>query len=185
MKFKPSLAAEEFIETIHQRVGARNKAVLGRSALFLAFGEGVPPGFRPADSQGKDLDDETVIGDDLRDVVRAVLNHRAGKELDERGYNQAFRQHFEFGCQRLKQMWEDSGNDQTRFVSALLKIASADFGGGTMPHIAPMAVVDKEVKLKVLAEEPEWSINGPGTKNGLLVISGEPGSGKSQLALDL
>lgn len=185
MKFKPSLAAEEFIESIHQRVGARTKAVLGRSALFLALGEGVPPGFKPADSQGKDLDDDTVIGDELRDVVRAALNHRIGKELDERGYNQAFRQHFEFGCQRLKQMWEDSGNDQTRFVSALLKIGSADFGAGTRPHIAPMAVVDKEVKLKVLSDEPEWSINGPGTKNGLLVISGEPGSGKSQLALDL
>lgn len=185
MKFKPSLAAEEFIENIHQRIGARNKAVLGRSALFLALGEGVPPGFRPADSQGKDLDDETVIGDELRDVVRAALNHRVGKELDERGYNQAFRQHFEFGCQRLKQMWEDSGNDQTRFVSTLLKITSADFGAGTRPHITPMAVVDKEVKLKVLTDEPEWSINGPGTKNGLLVISGEPGSGKSQLALDL
>ncbi len=31
----------------------------------------------------------------------------------------------------------------------------------------------------------KWSMNGPGKKNGLLVISGEPGSGKSQLALDL
>jgi len=82
MKFKPSLAAEEFIENIHQRVGARTKAVLGRSALFLALGESVPPGFKPADSQGKDLDDETVIGDELRDVVRAALNHHAGKELD-------------------------------------------------------------------------------------------------------
>ncbi|HKZ02160.1 MAG TPA: DndE family protein, partial [Pyrinomonadaceae bacterium] len=163
----------------------RTKAVLGRSALFLALGESVPPGFKPADSQGKDLDDETVIGDELRDVVRAALNHHAGKELDERGYNQSFRQHFEFGCQRLKQMWEDSGNDQTRFVSALLKIATTDFGEGARPHVAPMPVVDKEVKLKVLQDAAEWSINGPGTKNGLLVISGEPGSGKSQLALDL
>lgn len=185
MKFKPSLAAEEFIENIHQRVGARTKAVLGRSALFLALGEGVPTGFKPADSQGKDLDDDTVIGDELRDVVRAALNHRAGKELDEGGYRQVFRQHFEFGCQRLKQMWQDSGNDQTRFVSTLLKIASVDFGAGTRSHVAPMAMVDKEVKLRVLSDEPEWSINGPGTKNGLLVISGEPGSGKSQLALDL
>lgn len=99
MKFKPSLATEEFITDIHQRVGARNKAVLGRSALFLALGEGVPPKFKPADSQGKDLDDETVIGDELHDVIRAALNHRAGKELDEAGYRQAFRQHFEFGCQ--------------------------------------------------------------------------------------
>jgi DNA sulfur modification protein DndE len=46
-------------------------------------------------------------------------------------------------------------------------------------------VVETEVKLKVLADAPEWSVNGPGTNNGLLVISGQPGSGKSQLALDL
>ncbi len=187
MKFKPSLAAEEFIENIHQRVGARNKAVLGRSALFLALGEGVPPAFKPADSQGKDLDDETVIGDELREVVRAALNHRSGRGLDEAGYRQVFRQHFEYGCQRLKEIWEESGNDQTRFVSALLKIAGTDFGNGLnpTPHVAPMAVVEQEVTLKVLTDAPEWSINGPGTKNGLLVISGEPGSGKSQLALDL
>lgn len=187
MKFKPSLAAEEFIENIHQRVGARNKAVLGRSALFLALGEGVPPAFKPADSQGKDLDDDTVIGDELREVVRAALNHRAARELDEAGYRQAFRQHFEYGCQRLREIWEESGNDQTRFVAALLKIAGEDFGNGAKPqtHIAPMSVVEQEVTLKVLTDAPEWSINGPGTKNGLLVISGEPGSGKSQLALDL
>lgn len=187
MKFKPSLAAEEFIENIHQRVGARNKAVLGRSALFLAFGEGVPLAFKPADAQGKDLDDETVIGDELREVVRAALNHRMGKQLDEAGYRQAFRQHFEYGCQRLKEIWEESSNDQTRFVAALLKIAGEDFGNGakSQTHVAPMSVIEQEVKLKVLADAPEWSINGPGTKNGLLVISGEPGSGKSQLALDL
>lgn len=185
MKFKPSLEAEKFIEDVHQRVGAKNKAVLGRSALFLAIAQGVPAGFKPADSQGKDLDDETVLGDELRDVVHAALNHRAGKELDESAYRQSFRQHFEYGCKRLKDIWEDSGNDQTRFVAALLKLAGEDFGGTGLPFVAPMPVVEKEVKLKVLAEMPEWSINGPGTKNGLLVISGEPGSGKSQLALDL
>lgn len=186
MKFKPSLAAEEFIENIHQRIGARNKAVLGRSALFLALGEGVPSGFKPADSQGKDLDDETVIGDELRDVVSAALNHRAGKPLDETGYRQSFRQHFEFGCQRLKKIWEDSGNDQTRFVATLLKLAGDDFGKGVGPApVRALPVVEKEVKLKVLTDAPEWSINGPGTSNGLLVVSGQPGTGKSQLALDL
>ena len=185
MKFKPSSAAEEFIENIHQRIGARNKAVLGRSALFLALGEGVPLSFKPLDSQGKDLDDETVIGDELRDVVRAALNHRVGKELNESGYRRAFRSHFEYGCQRLQQIWEESRNDQTRFVAALLKIAGPDFGENSKTHITPMPIVEQEVKLKVLVEAPEWSINGPGTKNGLLVISGEPGSGKSQLALDL
>ena len=189
MRFKPSLVSEEFIENVHQRVGARNKAVLGRSALFLALGEGVPSSFKSTDSQGKDLDDETVIGNELGDVVRAALNHRAGKKLNESEYRQEFRQHFEYGCQRLKEIWEESRNDQTRFVAALLKIASPDFGENRKTHIPPRSVAEKvveqEVKLKVLAEAPEWSINGPGTKNGLLVISGEPGSGKSQLALDL
>jgi len=187
MKFKPSLEAEKFIEDVHQRVGAKNKAVLGRSALLLAIGEGVPPGFRPADSGGKDLDDETVLGDELKDVVRAALTHRAGKELDEAGYRQLFRLHFEYGCKRLKEIWEEAGNDQTKFVASLLKLAGDDFAGtgGFRPHAPPLPVVEKEVKLKVLVDAPEWSLNGPGTNNGLLVISGQPGSGKSQLALDL
>lgn len=185
MIFKPSLAAEEFIETVYQRVGARIKAVLGRSALFLALGESVPSTFRPTDAQGKDLSDETVVGDELRDVVRAALNHRAGKELNESQYRYAFRRHFEYGCQRLQQIWEESGSDQTRFVSALIKIAGPEFSEKPEEPTTPMPIMGQEVKLKLLAEAPEWSINGPGTKNGLLVISGEPGSGKSQLALDL
>ncbi len=185
MKFKPSLSAEDFIETVHQRIGARTKAVLGRSALLLALGEGVPPGYKIADSQGKDLDDENVIGDELHDVVRAALNHRAGKTLDEGGYRQAFRQNFEYGCKRLKEIWEESGNDQTRFVTSLLKLGGEDFTGSGRPFVAPIPVVDNEIKLKVLTDAPEWSMNGPGTNNGLLVISGQPGSGKSQLALDL
>ena len=186
MKFKPSLAAEEFITDIHQRVGARNKAVLGRSALFLALGEGVPPEFKSLDSQGKDLDDETVIGDELHDVVRAALNHRMGKELDETGYRQAFRLHFEYGCYRLKEIWADCGNDQVKFVTELLKLAGdLKPGAGPGKPVFTLPIVETEVKLKVLVDAPAWSLNGLGTNNGLLVISGQPGTGKSQLALDL
>lgn len=186
MKFDTSNAAHEFIENVFSRVGARNQAILGRAALFLALGEGVPSEFKLKDSKGVTLNDEQVVGDELEDVVHAALNHRAGKTLDEGGYRQEFRRHFEFGCQRLAQIWEESGNDQAKFVSALLKLADTDFGIGGGPKATPsMPVVEEEVKLKVLTDAPEWSINGPGTKNGLLVISGEPGSGKSQLALDL
>jgi hypothetical protein len=189
MRIKPSLVAEEFIETIHVRVGARNKAVLGRSALFLALGEGVPSGFVPPPAQGKDLDDSTIIGDELRDVVRAALHHRAGGHLSESAYSQQFRLHFEYGCHRLKQLWEESGNDQVDFVASLLKIAGSGaalpISGAARGTTTALPVVTSEVKLKLLAEAEEWSMNGPDTKNGLLVISGEPGSGKSQLALDL
>ncbi|MCP9468738.1 MAG: DndE family protein [Nitrospira sp.] len=191
MKFDTSTEAHEFIETVHARVGARNQAVLGRAALFLAIGEGVPPEFKPKDAKGVTLNDEQVVGDELRDVVRAALNYRAGRALDESGYRQAFRQHFEYGCQRLKQLWEEAGHDQAKFISALLKLVKLagdlDFGTGLRAAMRIMPVVETEVKLKVLADAtaPEWSLNGPGTSNGLLVISGQPGTGKSQLALDL
>jgi hypothetical protein len=182
-----SSEAHLFIENVFSRVGARNQAVLGRAALFLALGEGVPPGFKPKDAKGVTLNDEQVVGDELRDLIRAALNHRAGRSLDEVGYRQEFRRYFEYGCHRLRQMWSESGNDQTRFVSTLLKLTSGDIGmAGDMKRGAvTMPVVETEVKLKVLTDAPEWSVNGPGTNNGLLVISGQPGSGKSQLALDL
>lgn len=187
MKFDTSGEAHEFIENVFARVGTRNQAILGRAALFLALGEGVPVEFKPKDAKGVTLNDEQVVGDELRDLVRAALNHRAGLTLDEGGFRQEFRRHFEFGCQRLRQMWAESGNDQARFVSTLLKLSGGDLGlsSGVRPQVRAMPVVEKEVKLKVLTDAPEWSMNGPGTNNGLLVISGQPGSGKSQLALDL
>jgi hypothetical protein len=187
MKFDTSIEAHEFIETVFPRVGARNQAVLGRAALFLALGESIPSRFKPKDSKGVTLNDEQVIGDELRDLVRAALNHRAGRSLDEAGYRQEFRRHFEYGCQRLRQIWIESDNDQARFVSALLKLTGGDLipDGTTEATIRAIPIVEKEVKLKLLTDGPEWSMNGPGTKNSLLVISGEPGSGKSQLALDL
>lgn len=188
MKFKPSLSTHEFTESVYKTVRARNKAVIGRSGLFLALGEGVPEDFRPKDAQGVELDDDTVVPDELRDVVRAALNHRAGRKLDENGYRQEFRRHYDWGGQRLKRMWENCGNDPVHFVTELLHVCGEDFigsGGRTAPVGKPMSVIEAEVKLKVLVDAPDWSMNGPGTSNGLLVISGQPGSGKSQLALDL
>ena len=106
--------------------------------MFLALGEGVPAEFRPRDAKGVTLNDEQVVGDELRDLVRAALNHRAGRSLDEGGYRQEFRRHFEYGCQRLRQMWTESGNDQARFVSALLKLTGGgiEFGGLKKPLCA-------------------------------------------------
>jgi hypothetical protein len=187
MKFDTSHDAHEFIESVYARVGARNQAILGRAALFLALGEGIPSAFKPRDSKGVTLNDEQVIGDELRDVVRAALHHRTGRPLDEAAYRLEFRRYFEFGCQRLKQIWDESGNDQAKFVSLLFKLTTEGFAtsGLFKPSVPVLPVVETEVKLKLLIDGPEWSMNGPGTKNGLLVISGEPGSGKSQLALNL
>ena len=64
-----------------------NRGGIGRATLRLGEGIGIVV----------DLDDETVVGEELRDLIRAALNDRAGKELDEVGYRQSFRNHFEYG----------------------------------------------------------------------------------------
>ena len=134
MIIKPSEAVEKFIEDVHARVGARTKAVLARAGLFLALGEGVPSEFEPTDAKGKDINDENVMSDELRDVVRAALNYRANRALDETGYRQEFRRHFEFGCLRLRDLWEQCGKDQTRFVAELLKRAGDDLSFEASPR---------------------------------------------------
>lgn len=151
---------------------------------------GLPENFKLGDAKGKDLDDETVIGDELRDVVRAALNFRAKRTLDEAGYAQEFRKHFEFGCQRLKEVWEDAGNDQAKFVTELLRLGGDGVGlpAGMRSSSGGRGIVESSVELKLLAEAEPWKMNDTtisGQNNSLLIISGQPGSGKSQLALDL
>lgn len=187
MRIKTSAEVGEFLEAVWSRVHAPNKAVLGRAGLFLAIGEGVPSGFKSLDSQGIELAEETILGDDLSSVVRATLNYRNRATLDENGYKQAFRLYFEYGCHRLKQIWEEYNGDQTMFTAALIKLARSgpeSTPGDNNTSTPPKAVVDHAVRLKLLADVEPWVINAAGG-NGLSVISGKPGSGKSQLALDL
>lgn len=186
MRIKTSERVGQFLESVWSRVHAPNKAVLGRAGMFLALGEGVPNGFKVADSQGIELAEETIIGDDLAPIVRAALNYRSGATLDENGYKIAFRQYFEYGCHRLMQIWEDCNNDPIMFITALIKIAKSGpaFIEGSDLTAQPMAIVEHPVRVKLLTDADPWIINAAGG-NCITVISGKPGSGKSQLALDL
>lgn len=183
---KTSDEVGEFLELVGSRVHTRNKAVLGRAGLFLALGLGVPKNFKQADSQGVELAEDTIVGDELGAVVRAALNYRAGKALDEAQYKQQFRLHFEYGCKKLMELWDDSGNDLGMFVSGLLRLGDYSLAEAGVEGLVatPMPVVTQPVKLKLLRSEDPWVVNAAGG-NGLMVISGKPGSGKSQLALDL
>lgn len=189
MAFRPSKEAEEFIELVHARVGASTKAVLGRSAVCLALSERIPDSFKPAAASGKDISWDALVGE-LEPVFNAALNLRAGRTLSEAQRQQEFRRHFEWGCRRMKELWEDeAGRDQGKFIAALLQRSTTV----AAPHLpanevtsasAPQPVVEHEVKLSLLTDAEPWILNRAGG-NSLLVISGKPGSGKSQLALDL
>ena len=195
MAFKPSKEAEAFIELVHARVGAANKAVLGRSAVCLALAQGVPDDFKPPAAQGKDISTDALFGE-LEPVINAALNFRAGRTLTETQRTQEFRRAFEWGCQIMRRIWDDDAqHDQGKFIAELLRRSETSRqeakDKGALPAnpspapAAPSLVVESEVKLQLLSEGEPWSLNGPGTKNGILVVSGAPGSGKTQLVLDL
>ena len=188
MKFETSEESYKIINDLFPRISARNQAIVGRLAVFIALNKGIPSDYKIKDSKGTTLNDEQVIGDDLKEIVKAAINYRCGMTLDESNYRKEFRKYFEYGCYYLKMLWEQCGKDRVKFIKILL-----DEGGkideDRVSDLTILIIINKEVKLKLFdnSEEnnEEWSINGPGTKNGLLIISGEPGSGKSQLALDL
>jgi len=55
MRIKTSEEVGEFIEDIYSKIAALNPAIIGRAGLFYALGTGVPSGFKPKDSLGKEL----------------------------------------------------------------------------------------------------------------------------------
>jgi DNA sulfur modification protein DndE len=189
MALNTSKEADEIIESIHSRVGAENKAVLSRSAICLALAEGVPSEFKAPAGLGKGLSSDALFGE-LEPVIRAALNFRAGKILSDAQQTHELRRHFEWGCQLMRRIWEDEvGRDQGKFIVELLRRAKLS-GAARAPGAAPTrsatarAVVETEVKVKLLIDAEPWTINRAGA-NSLLVVSGQPGRGKSQLALDL
>lgn len=190
MKFQISSATEDFIKSTYHKLGARNQAILARAGLFLALGRGVPTGFRPKDLKGVTLSDETVVGDDFAGTVRAAIQFHAGRPLDDDEYTAEFRRYLEYGCGLLKDIWTESHSDPVEFMRALLGglVAAQDSERGLQPPVTYAGgepLVSAEVELHILEDHEPWSLNGVSASNALLIISGQPGSGKSQLALDL
>lgn len=183
--FKTSAEAGEFLESVYQKVHARNRGVLARAALFFALGQGLPDRYKSSDSNGIEFQDSTIIGDELDPVIRAAINFRSGESLEAANYRKLFKSFVDYGCMRLKLLWEESGGDQAQFLSLLLKESKYEpIDPVPSQKIITQKVVKEAVSLSILNEVSPWIINSAGG-NGITVISGQPGTGKSQLALDL
>ncbi|NBP02146.1 MAG: DUF1832 domain-containing protein [Proteobacteria bacterium] len=188
MRIKTSVEVGDFIEDIYSRVAAINPAIIGRSGLFYALGKGVPVNFKPKDASGKELNEETILGQDFGNLIKCALNHRFGSRLDEETYKKEFRRYFEYGCIELKRIWLDTGHDQVKFIGELLKICKPNIGidnhGVVNEGSSKKEVIEDGVYLALTEDQKPWLINKAGG-NSLMVISGQPGRGKSQLALEL
>jgi hypothetical protein len=186
-KIKTSEECGRFLEQNWAKLKCRNKAVLGRVALFAALKNRLPSNFTVSDSNGIELAEDTILGDELPLLVRASLNFLEGKTLTEEEYRVYFKRYFEYGCTILRKMWDECKGDHNFFIQAILKECSfesispeellSDYSEG-------ISKITKPVYLQILEDKSPWIINEAGA-NGLVVISGQPGSGKSQLALDM
>lgn len=190
MAFKPSKDAEAFIENTYATLGAENKAVLVRSAICLGLSTEMPAAFQLAPAHGKDISSDAIYGE-IQPAIEAAINLKAGRSLTEAEKNQEIRKYFEWGCHQMIKIWEDEASrDPIKFVSLLIKKTTVD-GAETAPgdpsvgSDTPASVVEKEVLIRIIKDAPPWSLNGPTTSNGLMIVSGAPGSGKSQLVLDM
>lgn len=183
--FKTSAQAGEFLESVYQKVHARNRGVLARSALFFALGQGLPERFKSMDSNGIEFQESTVVGDELAPVIRAAINFQCGETIEETKYRRIFKALIDYGSMRLKELWEESNGEQSQFISLLLEESSFE-PEPSDPSSKAIAqkIVNNPVSLTILNEADSWVINSAGG-NGITVISGQPGTGKSQLALDL
>ncbi len=190
MAFKPSKDAEAFIESTYGTLGAENKAVLVRSAICLGLSTDIPSGFQIGAAHGKDISTDAIYGE-IQPAIDAAINLRAGKRLSEAEKNQEIRRYFEWGCHQMIKIWEDEASkDPIKFVSLLIKKTTVEghaIGKGEDEPAVDVAasIVEKEVLIRILKDSAPWSLNGPSTSNGLMIVSGAPGSGKSQLVLDM
>jgi len=188
MRIKTSQEVGEFIEDIYSKVAALNPAIIGRAGLFYALGTGVPSNFKPKDALGKELNEEKILGNEFSVLVKSALNHRCGECLDEENYKKEFRKYFEYGCVQLKRIWADTGQDQVKFIGELLKICRPNLDGSQTLEIdqkyEDKTIIEEGVFLALTEEGSPWLVNKAG-RNSLMVISGQPGRGKSQLALEL
>ena len=185
MKFNCSISTQQFLDSTHRLMGARNKSLLARAAILAALGEGVPASYRLTDSQGVDLDENIILGERLE----RGGPHRVGEARRPR----ARRAGLPGGVSPASGIWlpalegalEQLGPEPESNLPALFDQAGEDFAPAAAPAVRPPCRWWRgPVKVRLLIDGEEWVINAAG-QNALLVVTGKPGTGKSQLALDL
>lgn len=188
IRYKPLKAAEEFLGDIRSALGVGDKATVARLAIARSVCEPATiKEYRAMDGsqeRGSSIEGVHLFGDDS-DLWATVLVSIALDPIEEPA---AFRRLVEFhwarGAQLLEQDYQDVSRSDYDFVVRLTSLLPqvGDFSSNRTN--SAINAVMRPIFLQLLRATEPWQMNASGG-NGLLVISGGPGRGKSQLALDL
>lgn len=189
MRYKPTRAAEDFLGDLRMTFGLSDKATAGRLALARSLAEPISGKdfFVPATiEKGTPIQGVHLFGDDA-DLWGCLLAASVQCAVTDGAYfREIVEGHWHRGAKLLQDDYSEGEKDDILF---LVKLANLVPGPGTIIQERCSGgmlsrPVTSPVTISVLADHEPWQVNAAGG-NGLMVMSGRPGSGKSQLALDL
>jgi hypothetical protein len=191
LRYRPTVSAEDFLSDLRSRLGLLDKATAARLAMARSLHEGA---VAVADARGSldHADRGTAIqgmhlfGEDTAAWATALAFASGdGVELAS-DFRLLAEYHWHRGAGLLERDWSDAEGDVTVFVTRLAGRLGVGAKTSTRGPSAPAVGTSTRspVRLQVLREQEPWEINAAGG-NGLVVISGKPGRGKSQLAFDM
>lgn len=191
IRYRPSKAAEEFLADLRSALGLTDKATAARLAIARSTTE--PTEELPvildtvqALEKGMPIEGVHLFGEDgdlwacvvcasIEQVIETTTDFRALVEY-----------HWHRGALLLQKDYVAANKNMVDLIVHLAGSVPSAAGVGGMPKPLQSGTdyVSEAVRISILREADSWPVNAAGG-NGLMVISGKPGSGKSQLALDL
>jgi hypothetical protein len=186
LRYRPTKPAEEFLGDLRTGLGLPDKATAARLAIARSLNEKSGPADLNAEGFERGLAIEGVhLFSEDSDLWSCAI---AASIVDPVGDAAYFRSlveaHWHRGALLLQRDYAEAGKGQVDFIVKLANLVPRGRGsrGGTAGQ--PGKPVTRAVSVRMLDGVDPWQINAPGG-NGLMVVSGKPGSGKSQLVLDL
>ena len=191
MRYRPTKVAEEFLGDLRSMLGLSDKASAARLAIARSICEPIR-NFEEAvlkisgTDKGMPIEGVHLLGDHS-DVWASIIASTVEERLDDAT---SFRTLVEFHWQRGATLLQDDYNEANKnMVDFVVLLASRlpKFEGGAVSAQKTRSVgraITDLVPIQLLTDQKPWALNAAGG-NGLMVISGRPGTGKSQLGLDL
>ncbi len=189
IRYRPTKVAEEFLGDLRTSLNLGDKATAAKLAIARSLSEktsdsdiAIPEGTE----RGMAIEGVHLFGDDA-DLWACVIGVSTSNRVqDEATFRQLVEGHWNRGAKLLKADHEEAGKNDIDFVVRLAGMLPGRSNGARsrVPAGGSARTVTHLVETRILMEGDTWPVNAPGG-NGLMVVSGRPGSGKSQLVLDL
>jgi DNA sulfur modification protein DndE len=194
LRYRPTKAAEESLADIRSVLGLPDKAAAAR----LAMGRSLYQGGVSLGEARSDLDDAEkgtaiqgmhLFGNDTAAWATAISVSADATPQSDHDLRLLVEFHWQRGAKLLDEDFTGCDQSLTDFVASIAERVAipASISDG-VTHAskskAPGNVVNSAVSLNALRDTDAWQLNAAGG-NGLVVISGGSGRGKSQLAFDM